>query len=49
MNFATGFTYWIMLNYSVAAIAWAVQGDYARSVYWLFAIGIMATAMFMVK
>ena len=45
VSLAVWFTYWIMLNYLVAACVWAFQGDFVRSAYWLFAIGIMGCAI----
>ena len=37
---AKGLMYWLMINYVCIAIAYLIQGDYARVLYFVSALGI---------
>jgi hypothetical protein len=39
------FSYWIVVNYGFAAMAYFWIGDWVRGLYWIFCIGVMACAI----
>lgn len=45
----TIFSIWIMANYVAAAGVYAVHGDWGRAPYWLFALGVNFSALFLIK
>ena len=44
---AKGLMYWMMLNYAVVALAYLVEQDYARVLYFVSALGISLAVLVM--
>ena len=44
---AKGLMYWLMVNYTIIALAYLSQGDYARVLYFVSALGISAAVLWM--